>query len=249
MRKILILIFVSVVIISTTFIFLHKKDNKLSTKNIDNSTKIVEKEKSESTNEEENIVEKDDEKTDDEQKEESKQNNAESNSSNNSSQAVVTEEKSTNNTTKSSSSNNPATKSQNNSTNSNTVTNSPSKNTQSNSNDGNLVNKNTIDYSFHKGRTESNCKTNEACTNQGISFYSRYKRVIDKFEVLDVTTNNGNVLGYFIEYVFKEGEYETNNECNSIGAAIKSELSDRVTGYRCSNRNGKYYLNITTDYD
>lgn len=62
MRKILILIFVSVVIISTTFIFLHKKDNKLSTKNIDNSTKIVEKEKSESTNEEENIVEKDDEK-------------------------------------------------------------------------------------------------------------------------------------------------------------------------------------------
>lgn len=249
MRKILILILISVVIISTTFIFLHKKDNKLSTTKLDRLTNAVEKEKSQSTDEEEKIVEKDDEKTDDEQKEESKQNSAESNSNNNSSQAVVTEEKSSNNTAKSSSSNSPATKSQNNSSNSNSVTNSPSKNTQSSSNDGNVVNKNTIDYSFHKGRTESKCKTNEACTSQGISFYSRYKRVIDKFEVLDVTTINGNVLGYFIEYVFKEGEYETDNECNSIGAAIKSELSDRVTGYRCSNRNGKYYLNITTDYD
>ena len=249
MRKILILIFVSVVIISTTFIFLHKKDNKLSTTKLDRLTNAVEKEKSQSTNEEEKIVDKGDEKIDDEKKEANKENGAESNDNNNSSQAVVTEEKSTNNTTKPSSSNSPATKSQNNSNNSNTVTNSPSKNTQSNSNDGNLVNKNTIDYSFHKGRTEKSCNSNTSCTNQAIAFYIKNKKVIDYYSVLDVTANNGNVLGYFIEYVFKEGEYNNENDCNSVGSSIKSELSDRVTGYRCSNRNGKYYLNITTDYD
>lgn len=249
MRKILILIFVSVVIISTTFIFLHKKDNKLSTTKLDRLTNAVEKEKNQSTDEEEKIVEKEDEKIDDKQKEESKQNSAESNSNNNSSQAVVTEEKSSNNTAKSSSSNSPATKSQNNSSNSNSVTNSQDKNTQSSSNDGNLVNKNTIDYSFHKGRTEKSCNSNTSCTNQAIAFYIKNKKVIDYYSVLDVTANNGNVLGYFIEYVFKEGEYETDNECNSIGSSIKSELSDRVIGYRCSNRNGKYYLSITTDYD
>lgn len=115
--------------------------------------------------------------------------------------------------------------------------------------DGNAVNKNTLDYSTHKGRIEKNCESNNECTEQGLNFYLRYKRVVASFSVLDVTANNGKILGYFIQYEFKEGEYNTETECKTVGTAIKSELSDRVTKFMCSSRNDKFYLNITTDYD
>ena len=219
------------------------------------STKVVEKE---SKKQEESITKtNNDEKKLDENKKDEKQEKSTENKTKNenkssgntsNSQTSVTEERKSNSVTNSSS-NSGVTKSQNNSSNSNTSNNSSTNKPQNNSNEGNMINKNTIDYSFHKGRTEKSCNTHESCTNQGISFYSRYKKVVDYFSVLDVTTNNGNVIGYFIEYVFKEAEYDTGDSCNSIGASIKSELSDRVTGFKCSNRNGKYYLNITTDYD
>lgn len=248
MRKLLILILISVIIISTSFIFLYKKSNNLSTETIKNSTNTVDKDKNKSTNEIKDDVVKNREKLDDDKKVEKKQNSDDSNNNIDNSQAVVTEEKSTNITTKSSS-NNQETKSQNNSGSSQTVTNSSNNSNQNNSNDGNLVNKNTIDYSFHKGRTEKQCNSESSCRNQAIDFYTRNKKVVASFSILDVITNNGNILGYFIEYVFKEGEFDTEGDCNNIGVSIKNELSDRVVGFKCSNRNGKYYLNITTDYD
>ena len=248
MKKFLILILISGIIISTSFIFLHKKNNNLSTAKVNNSTKVVEKEQIESSKEENEAVDTNDEKLVEDQKEESKQNSDNSNDNKDYSQVNVVKEKVTNNTTNSTNSNQ-ETKSQNNSQN---IT---EQNTQNNQNsqsvptvDGNAVNKNTIDYTTHKGRTD-NCNSNSSCTEKGLNFYLRYKKVVANYFVLDVTANNGNILGYFIEYVFKEGEYDTEAECNSIGSSIKSELSDRVTGFRCSSRNNKYYLNITTDYD
>lgn len=115
-------------------------------------------------------------------------------------------------------------------------------------NDGNQINRNSLDYPTHKGRMD-NCDSNSSCMNIAINFYLKYKKNIANYYVIDVVANNGNVLGYFIEYVFKEGSYNSENECNSVGSSIKSELSDRVTGYKCSNRDNKYYLSITTDYD
>ena len=112
----------------------------------------------------------------------------------------------------------------------------------------NSVNKNSLDYSTHKGRID-NCDSSSSCMGKAISFYLKYKKNISNYYVIDVIANNGNVLGYFIEYVFKEANYDTESECNSVGNNIKSELSDRITGYKCSNRENKYYLNITTDYD
>ena len=112
----------------------------------------------------------------------------------------------------------------------------------------NSVNKNSLDYSTHKGRMD-NCDSSSSCMNQAIKFYLKYKKNIANYYVVDVVANNGNTLGYFIEYVFKEASYDTEYECNSIGNNIKNELSDRITGYKCGNRDNKYYLNITTDYD
>lgn len=112
----------------------------------------------------------------------------------------------------------------------------------------NSVNKNSLDYSTHKGRID-NCDSSSSCMNQAINFYLKYKKNIANYYVIDVVANNGNTLGYFIEYVFKEASYDTESECNSVANNIKSELSDRITGYKCSNKDNKYYLNITTDYD
>ena len=249
MKKIIVLI-VILVSVSTGFVCFKQETNKLSTKEKNKSTEVVkqvEKQTDEELEDVDNIEVEEEKSSIDKVTEEKEQETKKETPKSNSNNTTTKENNSTSNKSSSNSSNN-SNEPQNNSQSAEQNT----QNTQNNQSvptvDGNAVNKNTIDYSTHKGRTD-NCNSSSSCTEKGLNFYLKYKRVIANYFVLDVTANNGNILGYFIEYVFKEGEYDTEVECNSVGSSIKSELSDRVTGFRCSSRNNKFYLNITTDYD
>ena len=72
----------------------------------------------------------------------------------------------------------------------------------------------------------------------------KYKKNISNTFYVEVRATDGTVLGYFIEYVFKEYTYSSDEECNQIGNEIKSKLSDRVTSYSCNSGT----LKINTNY-
>ena len=247
--KLILALGLIIVILLILFLCFHSKttSNKDYQKKSDihnNVEKITENEvDNQSSEDEENN--NSDEEVNDSNQDSSSNDSVTKTENNNISQANSSSSNSTTNNKSNSSNNNNNNSSSNTKSSNNNSSSVP--NNSSNKDNGNEINKNTIDYSTHRGRIDK-CSSNAECTNKGVAFYSKYKRVIANFFVLDVTTNNGNILGYFIQYEFKEGEYETESECNIVGASIKSELSDRVTGFKCTNRNDKYYLSITTDY-
>lgn len=106
----------------------------------------------------------------------------------------------------------------------------------------NSVDTNSLDYNEHKGRID--CYSSDECMNISLPMQFKYKKSITNSQYITVMSRSGNVLGYFIEYMFKENTYSSNEECESIGREIKQTLSDRVTSYQC---NGST-LKINTDY-
>lgn len=111
----------------------------------------------------------------------------------------------------------------------------------------NSVRTNDIFYRIHKGRIDYTDL--DTCQNETLSFYLKYIRNINNLNYIEVMSNSDNILGYFVEYVFKEASYDNYEECDNIGNSIKSSLSDRVTGYQCNQKDNSYYLKIFTDYD
>ena len=106
----------------------------------------------------------------------------------------------------------------------------------------NSVDTSSLDYNEHKGRID--CGSSDECMNIALPIQFRFKQSITNSFFIDVMSNSGNSLGYFIEYVFKENTYSSNEECEKIGNEIKQTLRDRVIGYQC---NGSA-LKINTDY-
>lgn len=88
------------------------------------------------------------------------------------------------------------------------------------------------DYVIHRGIID--CTESSKCLDKSIPIQTTYKRSVLSSEYVDVYATDGSVLGYFIEYEFKEYTYSSYEECNDIGSKIKSALSNRVTGYTCS---------------
>ena len=81
--------------------------------------------------------------------------------------------------------------------------------------------------------------------DDSLKIYFKYKQCISNVFYVEVMANNGTILGYFTEYVFKESSYSTYDECQKVGNEVKGLLSDRVTGYQCDSSNK---LKINTDY-
>ena len=106
----------------------------------------------------------------------------------------------------------------------------------------NSVDISSLDYNEHKGRID--CGTPDECMNIALPIQFRFKQSMINSFFIEVMSNSGNSLGYFIEYVFKENTYSSNEECEKIGSEIKQTLSDRVISYQC---NGST-LKINTDY-
>lgn len=106
----------------------------------------------------------------------------------------------------------------------------------------NSVDTNSLDYNEHKGRID--CFSSDECMNISLPMQFKFKKSITNSQYITVMSKSGNVLGYFIEYMFKENTYSSNEECESIGREIKQTLSDKVISYQC---NGST-LKINTDY-
>ena len=105
------------------------------------------------------------------------------------------------------------------------------------------VDEESIDYHIHKGRID--CQDEASCMDKSIPIQFKYKQAISNVFYLEVISKKDNVLGYFIEYNFKESKYQNNEECNLIGKDIEDTLSDRVVSYECSDDG---ILTINTDY-
>ena len=58
-------------------------------------------------------------------------------------------------------------------------------------------------------------------------------------------SKNNQVLGYFIEYIFKEYQYNDSDSCETIGSNIKKDLNEKVASYECTEDNT---LKIITNY-
>ena len=106
-----------------------------------------------------------------------------------------------------------------------------------------MVDEESLDYPIHKGRID--CQDEASCMDKSIPIQFKYKQAISNVFYLEVISKKGNVLGYFIEYNFKDSKYQNNEECNLIGKDIQDTLSDRVISYECSDDG---ILKINTDY-
>lgn len=111
-----------------------------------------------------------------------------------------------------------------------------------NSSDGKIVDPSHPDYYIHKGKID--CVDSSDCMNISLPIQFKYKKIISNTYYVEVIAKDSTVLGYFIEYVFKDYTYSGDEECNQIGNEIKSTLSDRVTGFTCNSGN----LKIKTNY-
>lgn len=105
------------------------------------------------------------------------------------------------------------------------------------------VDEESLDYSIHKGRID--CQDEASCMDKSIPIQFKYKQSISNVFYLEVISKKDNILGYFIEYNFKEHKYQNNEECLLIGKDIKDALPDRVVSYECS---ADGILKINTDY-
>lgn len=105
------------------------------------------------------------------------------------------------------------------------------------------IDENHPDYQIHKGRID--CQTESECMELSLPIQFKYKKNIANTFYTAVISQKDKVLGYFIEYVFTNYQYETMEECQQDGESIKEALSDRITNYECDEAN---ILKISTDY-
>lgn len=103
----------------------------------------------------------------------------------------------------------------------------------------NSVDTNSLDYNEHRGRID--CYSSDECMNISLPMQFKFKKSITNSQYITVMSKSGNVLGYFIEYMFKENTYSSSEECENIGREIKQTLSDKVTSYQCNGSTLKIY--------
>lgn len=212
-------------------------NNDLVTSDDDVSTDIVDTPKDETNNKKETPS------TDLKKTKENKNNNNNVNNSN--SPSTATDDKPTNNNVDNSSNNNDSNNNQsdNNQNNSNENTNNDNNNQPAVNNDDDSVDPNGLDYPIHKGRID--CSGFEDCKRISYPIQFKYIKSITNTYYLEVIAKNDKTLGYFIQYMFKDGNYGSYEECQAKGNEIKQTLSDRVTGFTCDESGT---LKIKTDY-
>lgn len=109
--------------------------------------------------------------------------------------------------------------------------------------DDNTVDTNNLDYHIHRGRID--CSNLDDCMSISMPIQYQFKKSILNSFYIEVIAKNDNTLGYFIEYIFKEYNYGSKDECEKMGSKIKQTLSNKVKGYNCDSEG---VLKIITDY-
>lgn len=107
----------------------------------------------------------------------------------------------------------------------------------------NSVDESSIDYPIHKGKID--CETESSCIEKSLPIQFKYHDVISNVFYLEVLSKSNQVLGYFIEYVLIDYQYETEEACQTIGTNIKNDLNDKIISYECTEDN---ILKLATSY-
>ena len=107
----------------------------------------------------------------------------------------------------------------------------------------NSVDETSLDYPIHKGIID--CNDDSSCQDISLPLQFKYKDLISNAIYIEVLSKNSQVLGYFIEYIFNEHQYEDNNECKIAGESIKGDLKDKITSFECTDNNT---LKLVTSY-
>ena len=235
-KKIFIMLLLIIVLI---FVFIINFERKEVKREVSAKKEIIKEEKTDDEEVEENSDDQKLNENDSIKKEQIESNNNSVNSSSNNN-----ENESTNSTNKSSSTNTQSNQSSSNSNNQISSSTSSNNNSQASTSrtDDKTVDTSHPEYYIHQGKRD--CTDSSDCMNISLPIQFKYKKVIANTYYVEVVAKDGTGLGYFIEYIFKEYTYSSDEECNQIGNEIKSTLSDRVTGFSCNSGN----LKIITNY-
>ena len=235
-KKIFIMLLLIIVLI---FVFIINFERKEVKREVGAKKEIIKEEKTDDEEVEENSDDQKLNETDSIEKEQIESNNNSVNSSSNNN-----ENKSTNSTNKSSSTNTQSNQSSSNSNNQTSSSKSTNNNSQASTSrtDDKTVDTSHPEYYIHQGKID--CTDSSDCMDISLPIQFKYKKIIANTYYVEVIAKDGTVLGYFIEYIFKDYTYSSDEECNQIGNEIKSTLSDRVTGFSCNSGN----LKIITNY-
>ena len=109
------------------------------------------------------------------------------------------------------------------------------------SSDKSEIDKDNIDYKIHLGRID--CLNTSDCFLKSSEIEKELTSSILDIVYLDVKNKNNETLGYFINYIFKDYQYEDYETCMSKGEYLKQRLSDRNVDYQCDDS----VLKITLD--
>ena len=109
-------------------------------------------------------------------------------------------------------------------------------------NDNEIAN-DTFDYQIHKGRID--CLTIDECMNMSLPIQFALKNTINNIFYLEVKTKNNESLGYFINYSFKDYQYEDYDACLKKEEYLKEKLNDRIIKCEC---NQEGLLVVESDY-
>lgn len=238
-NKFIIIMLLLILLISTFFVVVNKKEEKGKVGDA--------KETIEELDEKEEVKEEIIEETEEEQFNRADSIAKEDNQTNNSSTINSNNNSTKNNSSQSSNSSGNSSQSNQSSSDSNNQT-SSSKSINNNSQastsrtDDKTVDTSHPEYYIHQGKID--CTDSLDCMDISLPIQFKYKKVIANTYYVEVIAKDGTVLGYFIEYVFKDYTYSSDEECNQIGNEIKSTLSDRVTGFSCNSG----ILKIITNY-
>ena len=94
------------------------------------------------------------------------------------------------------------------------------------------VDQSNIDYQTHKGRID--CLTAEECINLSLPIQFELKDIIDSVFYLEVKTNSNKSLGYYIDYHFKEYQYEEYDTCIEKLNYLEQKIPDKINDYVCT---------------
>lgn len=242
-RKIIIMLLIGILFI-TLFIVFNKKEEMGKVRSDKKDIVDVIEHKKDEKEEETVIVDNQELNGTDAtiEQEEVKSNNSGGNGSYNSSNSISSNNSSSNKSVNISPNKTESSSKSNTQTNNNSTNNNNNSQASTNNYDGKSIDTTHPDYYIHKGKKD--CTDSSGCMDISLPIQFKYKKNISNTFYIEVKSKDGTVLGYFIEYVFKEYAYSSDEECNQIGNEIKSKLSDRVTSYSCNSGT----LKINTNY-
>lgn len=108
-------------------------------------------------------------------------------------------------------------------------------------NNKNEIDIDDADYKIHKGRID--CLNTSDCFQKAKKVQDELVNSIQDIMYLDVKNKRHQILGYFINYIFKDYQYDDYETCVSKGEYLKQILTDREVDYHCDDK----VLKITLD--